>query len=620
MSDPVESAAPAPSAETAAIAAADRGPVRRVWDAMSDQRRPLWLAAFLGFLASLSSVALLATAGWLISKASTRPPVLDLSVAAVLVRVFALGRSVFRYAERLVGHDAAFRGLTGLRVAVYERLERLAPAGLSAFSRGDLLARLVADVDAALDLPLRVVLPWAQAVLVSVAVVAFTAWLVPGAGLVVGVALLLGLTVVPWLAARVAARAEARLAPARGELSGAVVATLQGSPDLLAYGAAPAAVARTRRLDAELTGLAGREAAGLGLSAGLGVLLQGAAVVVSLLVAIPAVRDGRLEPVWLAVVALLPLAAYDVVATLPSSALALQKVRASALRLVEVVDAPVPVTEPATPAAAPAAPYRLDATDLSARWRPDLPDTLHGVDLAVAPGERVAVVGPSGAGKSTLAAVLLRFLAYDGSATLSGTELAALSGDDLRQVVGLLGQDSHLFDTSIAANLRLARPDATDDDLRAVLARVHLGDWLDGLPAGLATDVGEAGRRVSGGERQRLALARLLLADRPVLVLDEPTEHLDPSTADALAADLLTLTEGRSVVLVTHRVADLEGVDRVVVLDQGRVAAAGTHEELLAADPWYAARWADAEAALDLAATTAAIPPGTAVPGPAAGA
>ncbi|MEZ5117797.1 MAG: thiol reductant ABC exporter subunit CydC [Candidatus Nanopelagicales bacterium] len=595
------------------------GPVRRVWDAMRAQRRELALAAFVGFLASASAVALLGFSVWLVATASTQPPVLSLSVAAASVRAFALGRAVFRYAERLVGHDAAFRGLTGLRVAVYERLERLAPVGLARFTRGDLLARLVADVDTALDLPLRVVLPWAQAVLVSAITVAFVAWVLPTAGLILGVALVLGLAAVPWLAARTGARAEARLAPARGELSAAVVSTLRGTPDLLAYGATGQALRRTGGLDDELTGLARREAAALGSAAGIGTLVQGLAVVLTLLAAVPAVGDGRLEPVWLAVVALLPLAAYDVLATLPSSALALQRVRGSGERIAEVVDAPVPVHEPDRPAAVPTGPYAVATTGLVARWRDDGAPALRGVDLALAPGERVAVVGPSGAGKSTLAAVLLRFLDYQGSARLAGTELSELEGDDVRAVVGLLGQDAHVFDTTVAGNLRLAAPQADDEVLTAALDRVGLGPWLRALPGGLEGEVGEFGHRMSGGERQRLALARLLLADRAVLVLDEPTEHLDPQTADALGDVLLDVTEGRTTLLVTHRLRGLERVDRVVVLVDGRVAEAGPHEALVAGDGWYARRWEAEREQLDLAALTAAVPPGTAVPGPAAG-
>lgn len=585
----------------------------RMWSAMRADRRRLLLAGFLGFLASASAVALLGTSGWLISFAAEMPPVLALGVAAVLVRTFALTRSVFRYTERLVGHDAAFRGLTRLREDVYARLERLAPVGLARFTRGDLLSRLVADVDTALDLPLRVVLPWAQAAAVSVGTVAFMLWLNPGAGLTTAIALALGLIVVPWLVARLAARAEARLAPLRGEVSSTVVTSLAGSGDLLAYGATGAALQRVRAVDEELTAVARRESASLGISAGLGIALQGAAVVAALAMAMPAVTAGQLEPVWLAVVALVPLAAYDLLTTLPTSALALQRVRASAARVVEVIDSPLPVGEPDHPLGPPTPPYALSVRELNARWALDSPLTLRGIDLAVAPGERVAIVGPSGAGKSTLAAVLLGFLNYDGSVVIGGREIRDVDGDDLRACITLLTQEAHVFDTTIEANLRLGDAHADQTDLREVLDRVGLSGWLAEQTDGLATAIGSGGVTMSGGERQRLALARLLLAHRPIMVFDEPTEHLDPATADALTDVLLEVTEGTSTVLITHRLRDLDRLDRIVVLISGEVAASGTHDQLLAEGGWYADRWRTEIEQADLAALTASIPAGTAI-------
>ena len=585
--------------------------MREMWRAMGTQRWRLAAAALFGVIAAASTVALLGTSGWLISYAAELPPVLSLSVAAVMVRSFALSRSVFRYLERLVGHDAAFRGLTDLRVTIYERLERLSPVGLLRFGRGDLLARLVADVDAALDLPLRVVLPWVQAAVVSAATVAFLAWLVPGAGLALGIVLVIGLVVVPWIVARIAARTERRLAPTRGALSASVVSSLDGAADLLAFGAVDAALADIGRRDAELTAVAKRESAGLGLGVGLSTALQGVAVVACLVAAIPAVVDGRIGPAWLAVAALLPLAAYDIVATLPTSALAYQRVRGSAERLNEVLDAPDPLQDPREAEPVPASPMPLRCRGLQAAWTDE--PVLRGIDLDLGAGERVAVVGPSGAGKSTLAMVLLRFLDYAGSVELSGTEMRMLDGDAVREEVGLLTQDAHIFDTTVRENLHLGAPRATDDELRAVLARVGLAGWLTRLPRGLDTDLGPHGAAISGGERQRLALARLLLAERRLLVLDEPTEHLDPQAADALTDDLLTVTAGRSTLLITHRLRGLDRVDRVVVLIAGQVRAVGTHEELVAQGGWYAERWRAEQERGDLAALIEGIPAGTAL-------
>lgn len=249
----------------------------------------------------------------------------------------------------------------------------------------------------------------------------------------------------------------------------------------------------------------------------------------------------------------------------------------------EVLDAPEPVREPERARQAPAAPFPMALRGLSARHASQRREALDGLDLTLDQGRRIAVVGPSGSGKTTLAQVLLRFLDADaGSYTLAGVDAYALDGDDVRRLVGLCAQDAHLFDSSVRENLLLARKDATEDDLRDALKRARLLDWADSLPDGLDTLVGEHGARLSGGQRQRLALARALLADFPVLVLDEPAEHLDLPTADALTADLLTATEGRTTLLITHRLAGLEAVDEVVVLDEGRVVQRGTYAELAA--------------------------------------
>ncbi|RPI10078.1 MAG: ATP-binding cassette domain-containing protein, partial [Actinobacteria bacterium] len=215
---------------------------------------------------------------------------------------------------------------------------------------------------------------------------------------------------------------------------------------------------------------------------------------------------------------------------------------------------------------------------LRARYGPDGPWVLDGVDLDLSSGRRVALVGPSGAGKTTLAAALVRFIEYTGSATLDGTELDALAAEDVRRVIGLVEQDPHIFDSTIRENLRLARTSASDADLRGALDRARLLDWVDTLPLGLDTPVGEHGARLSGGQRQRLALARALLADFPILVLDEPGEHLDVETADALMTDLLSATEGRTTLIITHRTSGLDDVDEIVVLDRGQVTGRTEHE------------------------------------------
>jgi ATP-binding cassette subfamily C protein CydCD len=545
----------------------------------------LLLALLLGGLAVGSAVGLMATSGWLISRASQQPPVLYLMVAVTATRAFGIGRAVFRYAERLVSHDAVLRMLADTRVAVYRRLERLAPAGLRTARRGDLLTRLVADVDALQDYWLRWLLPAGVAVAVSAASVGFTAWLLPEAGAALAAGLLVAGVGVPLVTATVARQAERRLAPARGVLATRVTDLLTGTAELTVAGALPARTDAARRADGALTRIASRAAAVTALGDGLTALISGLTVTAAALLGAQAVAAGRLDGVAMAVVVLTPLAAFEAVLGLPLAVRYRQRVRRSAERVCEVLDAPEPVHEPERPRRPPVSPFPLVVRQLTARYQGQRREALAGFDLTLEQGRRIAVVGPSGSGKTTLAQVLLRFLdPQAGSYTLAGVDGRALAGDDVRRLVGLCAQDAHLFDSSVRENLLLARKGATEDELRGALARARLLDWVEGLPDGLDTLVGEHGARLSGGQRQRLALARALLADFPVLVLDEPAEHLDLATADALTADLLAATEGRTTLLITHRLAGLDAVDEVIVLDAGRVAQRGPYAELVALD------------------------------------
>ncbi len=557
----------------------------RVREAAGAQRGRLVLALLLGSLALGSAVGLMAVSGWLISRASEQPPVLYLMVAVTATRAFGIGRAVFRYAERLVSHDAVLRMLAELRVAVYRSLERIAPGGLRRTRRGDLLSRLVADVDALQDYWLRWLLPAGTAVLVGVATVGFTGWLLPQAGLVLAAGLLLAGIGVPLVSGACARRTEGRLAPARADLATRITDLLGGTAELTVAGALPGRTARARAADAVLTRIASRAATATALGGGLTALIAGLTVVAAALVSLPAVADGRLAGVELAVVVLTPLAAFEAVTGLPLAVQYRQRVKRSAERVYEVLDAPVPVREPDAPAAAPATPFPLEVRGLSARYPGAGHDALDSVDLTLEAGRRIAVVGPSGSGKTTLAQVLLRFLdARAGAYRIGGVDASALEGDTVRRFIGLCAQDAHIFDSSLRENLRLARPAAAEPELRDALARARLLDWAEALPDGLDTLVGEHGARLSGGQRQRLALARALLADFPVLVLDEPAEHLDLPTADALTADLLAATAGRTTVLITHRLAGLEAVDEVVVLDTGAIVQRGPYDVLASVD------------------------------------
>jgi ATP-binding cassette subfamily C protein CydC len=553
----------------------------------------LALATLLGAGALGAAIGLIATSAWLISRSAQRPPESAVAIAIVGVQFFALSRGLCRYAERLVGHDAAFRVLAELRVGVYERLERLAPLGLPAFRSGELLARLVHDVDSLQELLLRVLPAFAIALAVGAATVGLVWWMLPLAGLILLAALLLAGVLVPWLTGALAARAETRQAAARGELTASVVDLLEGAPELIVNGATAAQLRRTRAADAELTRIACASARTAGVGQGLTSLCSGLAMWGALLVGVAAVRVGLLDGVLLAGIALIPLVAFELVAGLPAATQTLQRVRRCAARVLEVLDTPAPVAEPAHPVALSSTRHVLRVRDLRCRYPGETRWALAGVDLDLSPGRRVAIVGRSGAGKSTLAGVLLRFLPYEAGSViaLDGVQISDLDGEECRRAVGLVAQDAHVFDTTLEENLRLARPEATPDQLRAALASVRLLDWAERLPEGLGTEVGEHGARISGGQRQRLALARALLADFPILVLDEPGEHLDTRTADAILADVLEITRDRATLLITHRLAGLQEMDEVLLLDHGQAVERGTHEELLEHGGRYAALW-----------------------------
>jgi len=578
----------------------------------------LVLTTLLGAGAIAADIGLIATAAWLIATAAHHPNESQLALAIVGVQAFGLSRGFFRYQERRIGHDTAFRLLADLRGRVYRRLEHLAPTALPGFRHGDLLARVVQDVDAMQDLVVRVVPPFGMALVVGALTVALLWCMLPAAAVVVGVALVVAGTLVPWLTAAMARRGESRFAKVRGDLAAAMVDLTEGAAELVAFGATGAQVDVVAAADAELTGVAAASAGTAGVGLALTTALAGLACVGCLVVGIPAVGSGGLDGTDLAVITLIPLAAFELVVGLPVATQALQRVRQAAARLLAVSDAPDPVPEPVAPAALPAGPPDVEVHGVWAGYPGGGGPVLRGVDVSLPAGRRVAVVGPSGSGKSTLAAVLVRFLAIaSGSVTLGGVPFDRIGGDDLRTVVGLVGQDAYLFDGSVADNLRIGRRDATDAELDAVLNRVGLVGWTAGLPCGLDTDVGRRGRAVSGGQRQRICVARALLAGFPVLVLDEPAEHLEPAAADALTTDLLAATDGRSLVLITHRMAGLEAVDEIIVLDRGRVVERGDHDALLASGGRYAGLWWDEMATERFAPTDEPAPGGSAWPPPA---
>ncbi|TCK22338.1 thiol reductant ABC exporter subunit CydD [Pseudonocardia endophytica] len=526
------------------------------------QRWRLPLALVLGSAALGSGVALTATSAWLISAAALQPPVLTLMVAIVAVRAFGLGKGVLRYAERLVSHDAALRAGSAERARIWARLVALGPAASARLRRGDLLARLVSDADAPQDLLVRSLLPAASAVVVGAATTVGLALLRPAAGLALACGLCIAGIAAPALAAATARRTERRSAALRGDVTSRTVELLSAAPELLVLGAAERYRDALAEVDDRLARVRRRSALAVGAGQALATAGLGAATVACAAAGLVALRAGTLPGPALAVLVLTPLALAEVVAGLPDAAVRLLSVR-PALQRLRALDRVEPAVADRPLAARVDPPHELRARDLAVRWPGAGTDAVHGLDLDLR-GNRVALVGPSGSGKSSVVATMLRTLdPAGGRLEADGRGVTTVAADDVRAGIAWCGPWTHLFDSTLRANLALARPDASDEEMVAVLRRARLGAWFDGLPHGLDTPLGEHGGAVSGGERQRLGVTRALLADRPVLVLDEPTAHLDPATADSLSAELIAATEGRTALLVTHRPEHLPGLDPV---------------------------------------------------------
>ncbi len=532
------------------------------------------LTVLLGLSGQLSSLGLLAVSGWLLATASLRPPILTLTVAIAAVRLFALLRGAGRYGERLASHDLALRVVAAARVDAFRRLEPLVPGGLGEERDGDVLARLVGDVDATQDIVVRVLLPTATGLLTVALGVALAVVVLPAAGIVLAIGVLLASVVVPLVAQAVGAHRAATSGAARGRLSAELVGALHGAFDILAFGATGSILANLERSERELSRLLRRGVAVVAGAEGLRAVLAGLTTAAMVLVGMAGAAAGRLSPVLVVLLAFLSLATFASVQPLPEAFARLGPLRASRQRVRAVGRLEPTVRDPALPARVPSGPATLMLQGASIRYPGARECAIRGVDLAVAPGRRIALVGESGSGKTTLLLGLLRFLSIEeGSFSVNGIGAERLAGDDVRELLAWVSQEPHIFGASVAANLRLACPSATDEELEEELEALCLGPWLRGLPGGLRSELGERGTTVSGGERQRLGLARALLSRRPVLLADEASAHLDEATARLVEQHVLASVAERdgAVVWVTHRWAGLEAFDEVIRLEEGRV-------------------------------------------------
>ncbi len=549
-------------------------PLRRV---LTDPRTPkarLAGAGLLGLGSAAATIGLLAGSGYVLGRAALRPGLGALAGILAAVEVLAFLRGPLRYEERLVGHDAALRALAQWRLWLYDCLAPRVPAALAGWRSGDLLSRAVDDVDAMADLYLRTVLPVTIAVAAAVLGTVAVGFVVPWAAAALGIPLAVALVVPAVLVWR--GGAEDELAALNGEISAGVVDALHGAAELLAFGADTAALDALDGLGRRADALERRHAH---LLAGAGVVMQvcvAAAVAGITAVAVAAVHDHRVGQVMVAVLPLAALGTFEAVLVAPLAVARARGVRASARRLLDLDEVPVPVTDPAAPARVPIGVPEVVFDRAALRYGTGLPRALDGVSFALPPGGRLAVTGSSGAGKSSLVNALLRYWPLEeGSLLLGDTDVTDLAQADVRGTCALADQRAQLFAGTLRSNVVLGRPAASDDDIAAALEVACLAQWVATLPLGLDTPVGEEGVELSGGERRRLAVARAVLAPGPVLLLDEPTSGLDPQLADALLDGVLgaAAASGRSVLLVTHRQAEAARCETSLALESGRVVS-----------------------------------------------
>lgn len=550
------------------------------------------LSILLSTLTIGSSVALIGTSAWLISTAALHPSVADLGVSVVGVRFFGISRGLFRYLERLVSHNVTFRLLARLRVSFYKKLEPLVPARLMDHKSGDLLARVIGNVETLENFYVRVVSPTLSAVIIGLLVaVFFASYFPPIAVVLIGLFLLLGL-VLPLIVQFVSRLPGQRLIEERADIQAQLVDGIQGMADLLAFGRG-----RDRLQQISISGTTygaaqKRMAQISGAHSALGTFLTNLGVWLVLLLVIPQVTTGNIEGVMLGTFALMTLASFEAVTSLPLAAQMWSASRVAARRLFEVVDTEPAVKDDAQSSKIENRPLNIDFSNVSFCYPTQSIPALQNVTFSVPAEKPIAIVGPSGAGKTTLANLLLRFWDYEvGEITLGGEPLQSLNQEEVRRQFALVSQNNYFFNTTIRENLRLARRFVSPQDIETAARAAQIHEFIMSLPKGYDTLIGEQGLRLSGGERQRLAIARALLKDAPILILDEPTANLDPQAEKHILSTIFETMRAKTFILITHRLVGLEHMDQILVMDQGQIVERGTHRELLAHKGLYHRLW-----------------------------
>ena len=552
------------------------------------------LSVLLGSITVGASVALMGTSSWLISTAALHPSISALEVAIVGVRFFGIARAVFRYLERLVSHNVTFRLLGRLRVWFYERLEPLAPARLMEYRAGDLLARVIGDVNTLENFYVRVISPPLTAVLVCAGTAFFLGFSDPRLALMlIACFATLGI-VLPFIVQRVSRGFGPAAIERRADIQVQLVDGIQGLADLLAFGRGAERKERLTDLGRRLGEAQGLLAIATGGQGAAYTFITNCALVLVIWIATPRIAAGEVHGVMLATLILVTAASFEAVAPLPQAAQAWSSAREAARRLFEVVDAVPAVQETAEPQTAVKEPRAaaLEFCDVSFTYPGSTRSALEGISFRLEPGEKLAIVGPSGAGKSTAASLLLRFWEFDGGTIcLDGRSIRQYTPDDVREKIAYISPNTYLFNTSVFENLRMARRRVSRQEVERAAQAAQIHDVIVKLPKGYDTLIGEQGLRLSAGERQRLAITRAILKDAPILVLDEPTANLDPQTEAHVLSSLFDVMKHKTSLLITHRLVGLDLMDRILVVDRGRIVESGCQADLLGKHGFYRRFW-----------------------------